>query len=186
MFYKAIKLFSDTCEESCIFWSPNHASLSISGIGLQLIALIVQSFVWCILLILLEMEVFQNLREYVKEQRIRYYDDSLSTSEETVQDEAYKILHTPLNQLVDEKNYLILKNASKFLTPYAIGKFSFGVKKNECFGVIGIDNAGKSTILEMISGSMILSTGSIYISGINIQKYPHLVIFSIFFKLHSF
>lgn len=129
------------------------------------------------------MDVYGNLKNfYIARRKIRYYDESVINKD--VLNEAKRILSSPVSQLVDENHYLVLKDALKFLPHFTAGKFSFGVRKGECFGLIGIDNSGKSAILHMISGSIPLSIGNVYVNGINVGKYPHKVRCNFYFSIY--
>lgn len=141
-------------------------------------------------MILLEMDLFQRIKSfYTAKRQLKYADETIYNQD--VADDAFKILSSPVAQLVDEDYYLIFKKALKFQPRLAVGPFSFGVKRGECFGLVGIDNSGKSTVLHMISGITPLSTGNVYVDGFNVRKYPHKVKFNFYilfnfaeFKLH--
>ena len=166
--------FSDHCGDSCLYWTSHHISLSIGGIGKQLIALGLQPIIYILVLMLLEMKIFQSIKSfYAARSQLRYFDEKIYSKD--VSNELNKILSLPVPQLMDENYYLIFKNVLKFQPSLAVGKFSFGVKKGKCFGLIGIDNSGKSTILHMITGIIPLSKGNIYVNGFNVRKYPHKV-----------
>lgn len=42
---------------------------------------------------------------------------------------------------------------------------SFGVQRNECFGILGASESGKTTILKVITGEKIAAHGLIYLRG---------------------
>jgi branched-chain amino acid transport system ATP-binding protein len=49
---------------------------------------------------------------------------------------------------------------------------SFDVAERETIAVLGTNGAGKSTLLRTISGLLPLQTGSIFLDGVDISKYP--------------
>jgi branched-chain amino acid transport system ATP-binding protein len=49
---------------------------------------------------------------------------------------------------------------------------SFDVAEGETIAVLGANGAGKSTLLRTISGLLPLQTGSIFLDGVDISKYP--------------
>ena len=47
---------------------------------------------------------------------------------------------------------------------------NFSVSKNECYGFLGSAGAGKSTIMQLLSGAAYLSSGDYFIKGLNGRK----------------
>ena len=57
--------------------------------------------------------------------------------------------------------------------PYAVRGLSLGIAKGECFGLLGINGAGKSTTLAMLTGEIAPRSGSIFLDGMQvIIGYP--------------
>lgn len=46
---------------------------------------------------------------------------------------------------------------------------SFGVKKGEVFGLLGVNGAGKSTTFKMLSGEITSTSGDSYFCGLKIS-----------------
>ncbi len=66
---------------------------------------------------------------------------------------------------------LELKNISKhFGGVQAIADTSFGVKKNQIFGLIGPNGAGKTTMFNIVTGNYSPSGGEVLLDGKNITK----------------
>ncbi|XP_049644107.1 phospholipid-transporting ATPase ABCA3-like [Suncus etruscus] len=67
---------------------------------------------------------------------------------------------------------LVLKEVTKiyFKCPIvnAVRNISLIVQKSECFGLLGLDGAGKSTTFKMITGKETTTSGVVLIDGINI------------------
>jgi len=71
-----------------------------------------------------------------------------------------------------EKTSILIKD---FKHVYPGGKFavkgiSLGILNGECFGLLGINGAGKSTTLSMLSGEFIPTTGEVYLAGLNLLE----------------
>lgn len=73
-----------------------------------------------------------------------------------------------------------LNNVRKMYSTYNIGKcevsnkvavkqLSFGVRRGECFGFLGINGAGKTTTLQILSGDAVPTTGTATICGLDIM-----------------
>ena len=55
---------------------------------------------------------------------------------------------------------------------------SFGVGAGECFALLGVNGAGKSTTFNCITGYDFASGGTVLLDGINVNTYykkPHLM-----------
>ena len=48
---------------------------------------------------------------------------------------------------------------------YALKNLSFDVKKGECVGLLGVNGAGKSTVLKIITGVLNPTSGSVEVNG---------------------
>lgn len=57
----------------------------------------------------------------------------------------------------------------------AVKGVSFSVKKGEVFGILGPNGAGKTTTLEMIEGLRSITSGSVRLDGLDVQKDPYAV-----------
>lgn len=54
---------------------------------------------------------------------------------------------------------------------YAVEKLSFGVSKGECFALLGVNGAGKSTTFKTIAAQEDPTSGSITIQGLNMVDH---------------
>merc|ERR1719415_198505 len=52
----------------------------------------------------------------------------------------------------------------------AVDGLSFGVKHGECFGLLGVNGAGKTTSFRMLTGDEIMSNGAAMLNGITLNK----------------
>lgn len=54
----------------------------------------------------------------------------------------------------------------------AVDKISFAIRQGEIFGLLGPNGAGKTTTISMLTSSMLPTSGTIHIMGIDIGRYP--------------
>lgn len=67
---------------------------------------------------------------------------------------------------------LSLKNIKvKYGELTAVHDVSLNIKKGACISLLGVNGAGKSTVLQAIAGTLPISSGSISYCGKNINKY---------------
>lgn len=66
-----------------------------------------------------------------------------------------------------------VKNLTKYYGPkLAVDNISFSIKKGEIVGFLGPNGAGKSTTMNIITGYLSASAGSVTVSGYDILKNP--------------
>lgn len=74
----------------------------------------------------------------------------------------YKLYDRPMDRL---KEALRLTKEVKYRPHYALNNVSFQIEKGETVGIIGINGAGKSTILKIITGVLNQTSGIVEIDG---------------------
>ncbi|KAG1683894.1 ATP-binding cassette sub-family A member 17 [Nymphon striatum] len=52
----------------------------------------------------------------------------------------------------------------------AVNHLSLGITRGECFGLLGLNGAGKTTAFKMITGDEVLSEGNVYLDGFSIRN----------------
>uniref|UniRef100_A0A182WCA7 ABC transporter domain-containing protein n=1 Tax=Anopheles minimus TaxID=112268 RepID=A0A182WCA7_9DIPT len=65
---------------------------------------------------------------------------------------------------------LVLKELSKSYGKFvAVSKLSVGVRHSECFGLLGINGAGKTSTFKMMTGDENITAGDAWVNGINLR-----------------
>jgi ABC-type multidrug transport system ATPase subunit len=74
-----------------------------------------------------------------------------------------------------EDSVILLNNMKKIYPggKYAVKGVSLGIPNGECFGLLGINGAGKSSTLAMLSGEFPPSVGEGYIAGLSLSTDVH-------------
>ena len=123
----------------------------------NLIAMALSGFVFFIITLLCEYKVFRCL---VCKKKVKDYRSSTPTEEDTdVTQERDRVLSTPAsNDTVLRLTNLtkIFKKPQKHL---AVNQLCLDVTKGECFGLLGVNGAGKSTTFKMLTGDIPISSG---------------------------
>jgi lipooligosaccharide transport system ATP-binding protein len=71
-----------------------------------------------------------------------------------------------LEYIIDTKSL-----TKKFGDRLIVDQVQLQVKRGECFGILGPNGAGKSTTMQMLYGSLMVSSGEAYVLGINVQSH---------------
>nr|ALE60397.1 ATP-binding cassette sub-family A ABCA1 [Plutella xylostella] len=75
-----------------------------------------------------------------------------------------------------EKYSLVCKDLTKYYKDFlAVNRLTFGVRKAECFGLLGINGAGKTSTFRMLTGDTDISAGDALVPGISIHGHMHQV-----------
>ena len=70
-------------------------------------------------------------------------------------------------------NVIEIKNLTKKYGKFcAVDNVSFSVEKGEMVGFLGLNGAGKSTVMDMITSCLTPTSGTISIGGYDIFKNP--------------
>ncbi|XP_037044496.1 phospholipid-transporting ATPase ABCA1 isoform X2 [Bradysia coprophila] len=77
------------------------------------------------------------------------------------------------NDLQRQDNVLVVENLCKTYKSYhkALDNVSFNIASGECFGLLGVNGAGKSTIFSILSGQIYQSSGSVQLLEKNRISY---------------
>lgn len=67
----------------------------------------------------------------------------------------------------DNSLYLVYELSKNFGNLRAVREVNFRVKPGECFGLLGVNGAGKSTTFKMLTGEEIPTTGTMYLRNYN-------------------
>lgn len=52
----------------------------------------------------------------------------------------------------------------------AVNKVSFTVEEKECFGLLGLNGAGKTSIFNMLTGEQPITSGDVFVKGCNVKS----------------
>nr|XP_012599260.1 ATP-binding cassette sub-family A member 17-like isoform X4 [Microcebus murinus] len=146
------------------------------GMGKYLAALAVSGPLYMILLFFVETNTFWKLKtrfaDFWTKQKLATCKVALVPEDQDVAKEA-KMIQTNLGQLC-EKNPLVVKEMSKIYVKkvalLAVNKVSFTVQAQECFGLLGLNGAGKSSIFTMLTGEKPITSGDAFIKGLSISS----------------
>lgn len=152
------------------------------GIGQWLLISIFQFILYNLLIIYKEKKLFSKCFKFLikliksirnKKQTKKDNNDDLIKIDENVKQETERIKNLDLksstepllvNELIKE---FYQKNREKL---NAVNNLSLGVSSNECFGLLGLNGAGKTTFIKILTGELKPTSGNAYINGYNVVK----------------
>ncbi|CAK1584899.1 unnamed protein product [Parnassius mnemosyne] len=152
----------------CYFCIDNYSP------GESMLIMFFQFVVYMTLVILTQNGVFNRLADRLFNQRYspKYKDDAdeMVRAEKTYVSQAITLPPNQIQEamLVDDihKNYVQLFKKSC----NAVKGVSFSVKNGECFGLLGVNGAGKSTTFKMLTAEECPTRGTIFANGQHLKK----------------
>lgn len=60
---------------------------------------------------------------------------------------------------------------AKKVPPLAVNKISFTVQAEECFGLLGLNGAGKTSLFKMLTGEEPITSGDAFVKGLNLSSH---------------
>ncbi|TGZ72417.1 hypothetical protein CRM22_002098 [Opisthorchis felineus] len=104
---------------------------------------------------------------------------TLALEDEDVRQHRHLIESMPLGRLTDQTS-LVLRHVTKTYGPVIPGRQShrkpavdcltLAVLPAECFGLLGVNGAGKTTAFRMLTGDLDPTEGDIFVNGFELRK----------------
>lgn len=153
------------CEESDVQYQKNYLAWGHHGIG--------KNLVWCVIdLVFYGLILF--LIEYLARQQKKSNDEVYNrTEDEDVMNERNRI-----EKPSETEDQLIVRNLSKQFSTgscgcgkpvLAVNNLSFGVPRGQCFGLLGVNGAGKTSTFRMLTGDVTMSQGEITVDNLDLR-----------------
>ncbi|VTJ52463.1 Hypothetical predicted protein, partial [Marmota monax] len=156
-------------------------SMEENGIGKYVIAMAVTGFLYILLIFLLD-TVSWNVRALVYRSVLfgifkKINKETVSkefsgeSDDEDVQNERQRIVEQPLESL---NSTVVIKELTKiyFQCPpiLAVRNISVAIQEEECFGLLGLNGAGKTSTFQILTGEHTATSGDVFIKGFSITK----------------
>lgn len=149
-----------------------------SGIGRMLVFLGCQGCCYFSLVLLVESGILKRIFYLFRASVARLAREPLgeecgatqSQEDDDVIIEQRRIHETPLSFLTSSQA-IVLKDLTKCYGRFvAVNRISTSIGKGECFGLLGINGAGKTSTFQMLTGDTSISGGTAYILGHDLKK----------------
>lgn len=137
------------------------------GIGRNMVFLFIEGLVLCIVLLCLELKLFNRVYDRLTDNHIHRQEETVQ-EDSNVTEEKNKIRNATPEQIL---NYsLVLRDLTKYYKKFlAVNSLCLGVQNTECFGLLGSNGAGKTTTFMMMTGDAKMTSGDIFVNGFSIK-----------------
>ncbi|XP_059473610.1 ATP-binding cassette sub-family A member 7-like isoform X2 [Neocloeon triangulifer] len=148
-------------------------------LGKNLFAMLIEGFIFFAITLAIEFGFFDPVWQWilVKLNRApKLSENMLSDIYDDEEDVGAERQRVKLSS--SDEHVLAINDLSKIYKPRgrpAVNKLCFGVKRAECFGLLGLNGAGKTSTFKMLTGDTKPSLGDAFVCGHSIQTEIRLV-----------
>lgn len=164
-------------DNTCFPNTSNYLDTTYPGIGIYILLLCIQGFVYFVILFMIEANVFGRCMYSLKNGNKASVADMNESvidgkhEDDDVEGEKKRINSNSITHLM-ETNSVIVKNLTKFYGNFhAVKGISIGIAPNECFGLLGQNGAGKTTTFKMLTGDVPVTKGNAYLNKYDIKHH---------------
>ncbi|XP_065074348.1 phospholipid-transporting ATPase ABCA3-like [Ochlerotatus camptorhynchus] len=155
--------FPDCCDTEIFTWESK-------GVNRQLAYMAVVGVIAFMVLIVVEFRLVQrcfNRKYQVSKQKLAIIEDA--GMDDDVYSEKQRVAGLTETQISD--NNLVIRDLTKYYNSFqAVNQLSVSVETSECFGLLGINGAGKTSTFKMLTGDENISSGQAWVKGINLKS----------------
>ncbi|XP_059614826.1 phospholipid-transporting ATPase ABCA3 isoform X2 [Phlebotomus argentipes] len=156
----------DTC---CV---GGYFDFKAPGIGRDLTYMAVVGLIMLVILLLKETRVLEGVfyrgKNVVDKVTIPETEEEGGLLDDDVRDEKERVREMTLTDI--ENHNLVLKDMTKYYGKFlAVNQLCVGVESGSCFGLLGVNGAGKTSTFKMLTGDEIISKGEAWVRGISIK-----------------
>lgn len=162
----------------CILWTTNYMAWDKPGLGRFFTFMPIQFLVQFGIVLLLEFGLirtfFYKLRQAISRNEPNIQDQTQIEAlygdvpkDDDVIAEERRIRE--LNIKENNEDLLIINNITKYYDRFmAVKGVSIGIKPKECFGLLGVNGAGKTSTFKMITGDEMITRGNVFLNKTSI------------------
>eukprot|EP00052_Salpingoeca_macrocollata_P025254 m.229564 g.229564 ORF g.229564 m.229564 type:complete len:1857 (+) comp22401_c4_seq1:3439-9009(+) len=150
----------NSCQTEGYHFYDNYLDMSDPGVGLAAVMMFVWGIFYWFLLMLVDFGVINMLRGR--------YTAAITDRRNTLENQYFEEVHVE-NPVVEVDSLSKVYKMSDGSHKAVVNNLNFSVKRGECFGLLGVNGAGKSTTFRMLMGEEVMTVGTVIVAGHNIQ-----------------
>ena len=93
----------------------------------------------------------------------------MTEEDDDVAAERTRINASPVSALCQKDSLLLVNLSKKYGSFLAVDRVCVGIPDEECFGLLGQNGAGMSSIFKMLTGTTFVAAGSAYLRGFDVR-----------------
>ncbi|CAD5115360.1 DgyrCDS4339 [Dimorphilus gyrociliatus] len=161
------------CTSSC--WMKNYLAWEENGIGKQLTFLALQGIAYFTVLMIMETGLWRRFKPILfcesRRKSMIYNQMSMSSSiSSNTEDENIAIERNKVRSIDPSLYGVVLSELTKCYDDLlAVDSINLAIEESECFGLLGVNGAGKTSTFKMITGDEGISSGDAFLAGYNLK-----------------
>nr|CAI5826036.1 unnamed protein product [Callosobruchus analis] len=157
-------------DDDCADYKDSYYKLEGRGIGLNIVGSLISGFVLFALLLLLENHIIGKCSAWLLSKVWRRRPVVDDNEDIDVSDERRRISNMSINEL-GSSHEVAVKNLTKYYCGLrAVNGLCLGVHQNECFGLLGVNGAGKTSTFRMMTGDTRSTYGQGWVRGYSLNQ----------------
>lgn len=172
-------VFFSGCTDTCFKFQDNYLAWEFPGSGKYFCFMAIHGALFFIILFLFETGVLQkqcaslsdktsNVGQYSGLEEAEAEVGGIAEDDD-VRAERDRINTTEIRSLVASDSIVIKNLKKKYDSFLAVDEICVSVTKQECFGLLGQNGAGKTSTFKMLTGDVIPTSGNAWMNGHDIQ-----------------
>jgi ABC-type multidrug transport system ATPase subunit len=161
-------------------YDRNSRPFDMQVIGLNLVYLAAESAIYLSMVLLIDGGVLQSMYFFLRSRSEAFLQTRLLRQEKSRFRDADQDVAEERERVDSagnvEDDVVVIKNLTKsFHQPdggikNAVDHLSLGIMRDQCFGLLGVNGAGKTTAIRIITGDERPTSGSVFVNGIDVVK----------------
>lgn len=120
------------------------------------------------ILLLIEYRIFEKIRYKIQNNQSHPPLPPTKNEDSDVKEEKQKIRNATMAEI--SQYSLAMRDVTKFYGNFlAVNQLCLGVNKHECFGLLGVNGAGKTSTFKMMTGDIKFSSGDAWVNGLSLK-----------------
>ncbi|XP_031561453.1 ATP-binding cassette sub-family A member 3-like [Actinia tenebrosa] len=174
--YENRKICTETPENQagCAFAGVKYTDSSLSwempGVGQEVLFMFIEGIVLFIVTLIIQSNFLMSFQR--KKSQNSANSQKQPTEDEDVYAERMRIAQ--LNKEQSSKQAVVMKDLTKIYrgsNMVAVNHLNLGIPRGECFGLLGVNGAGKTSTFSMLTGDQSISDGTAFLDGYDIQTH---------------
>ncbi|XP_063224038.1 phospholipid-transporting ATPase ABCA3-like [Bacillus rossius redtenbacheri] len=157
---------------TCIKMTENYFEWETPGVGRNVVFFIMSAIVFSTILLLIELNivgsVWYSLRERTSNKPKVMVQDYEPDSDVVV--ENFNVRSANPYELKNTFDVVLIDLTKFYGSLRAVNELCMRVRKGECFGLLGVNGAGKTSTFKMMTGDERISSGEAYIGGFSLKN----------------
>ncbi|KAK5642701.1 hypothetical protein RI129_008868 [Pyrocoelia pectoralis] len=155
-------------QEQCCSNSTNYYAWKAPGIGRNVLFSSMVGIFLITILLLIEFRILERVKYALQRKKVRPDPPLVENEDNDVIREKEKIQNMSINDI--KKYNLVLQNVTKYYKNFlAVNKICLAVNRYECFGLLGVNGAGKTSTFKMMTGDVKISEGDAWVNGLSLK-----------------